>query len=34
MLQHLLEESSNFPLLEGLKVFQPVMDIEALLEDG
>lgn len=34
MLQHLLEENSDFPLLEGLQVFQPVMDIKTLLEDG
>ena len=34
MLQYLLEKSSDFPLLEGLEVFQPVIDIEALLEDG
>jgi hypothetical protein len=34
MLQHLLEESSDFPLLEGFEVFQAVMNIEALLKDG
>ena len=34
MLQHLLEEVSDFALLKGLQIFKPVMDIEALLEDG
>lgn len=34
VLQHLPEEVSNFPLLEGLQVFESVVNGKPLLEDG
>jgi hypothetical protein len=34
VLQHLPEEVSNFALLEGLKVFESVVNGKPLLKDG